>query len=212
MVWPIPYGPNYMVCIIWEEHIVWISLLLLSIECISIIMITFPFSQNYLYLQNWKFFVVQDSTYCLYKSSRPEMHLFDNGRKTYFSLPYFNSKYCIQNNDFEIHSRWTKVGCVFPMVISSDFRMGRHRSDANQKDATHFTIANSKLIKNKLLTQWWRHFPVLVDELTPNLVANINVTTKHNWLHRCWWRMLETKCVGEKFEMLVTDSGCWWPI
>ena len=32
------------------------------------------------------------------------------------------------------------------------------------------------------------------------------------WLHRCWWRMLETKCVGDKFEMLVTDSGCWWPI
>ena len=24
-------------------------------------------------------------------------------------------------------------------------------------------------------------------------------------LHRCWWRMLATKCVGDKFEMLVTD-------
>ena len=23
-------------------------------------------------------------------------------------------------------------------------------------------------------------------------------------LHRCWWRMLETKCVGDNFEMLVT--------
>ena len=23
-------------------------------------------------------------------------------------------------------------------------------------------------------------------------------------LHRCWWRMLETKCVGDTFEMLVT--------
>ena len=31
-------------------------------------------------------------------------------------------------------------------------------------------------------------------------------------LHRCWWRMLETKWLGDKFEMLVTDSGCWWPI
>ena len=30
--------------------------------------------------------------------------------------------------------------------------------------------------------------------------------------HRCWWRMLETKCVGDKFEMLVIDSECWWPI
>ena len=25
-----------------------------------------------------------------------------------------------------------------------------------------------------------------------------------NWLHRCWWQMLETKCVGDNFEMLVT--------
>ena len=31
-------------------------------------------------------------------------------------------------------------------------------------------------------------------------------------VHRCWWRMLETKCVGDKFVMLVTDSGFWWPI
>ena len=29
---------------------------------------------------------------------------------------------------------------------------------------------------------------------------------------RCWWRMLETKCVGDKLVMLMTDSGCWWPI
>ena len=28
-------------------------------------------------------------------------------------------------------------------------------------------------------------------------------------LHRCWWRMLETKCVGDKFEMLVTDLIHW---
>ena len=24
------------------------------------------------------------------------------------------------------------------------------------------------------------------------------------WLHRCWRRMLEKKCVGDNFEMLVT--------
>ena len=28
-------------------------------------------------------------------------------------------------------------------------------------------------------------------------------------LHRCWGRMLATKYVYDKFEMLVTDSGCW---
>ena len=30
--------------------------------------------------------------------------------------------------------------------------------------------------------------------------------------YRCWWRMLETECVGDKFKMFVTDSGCWWLI
>ena len=38
----------------------------------------------------------------------------------------------------------------------------------------------------------------------------------HDWrlkrLYRCWWRMWETKCVGDKFEMLISDSGCWLPI
>ena len=29
------------------------------------------------------------------------------------------------------------------------------------------------------------------------------------WLHRCWWRMLETKCAGDKVEMLVTDLIHW---
>ena len=26
------------------------------------------------------------------------------------------------------------------------------------------------------------------------------------WLHRCYWRMFETKCVGDNFEMLLTVS------
>ena len=29
------------------------------------------------------------------------------------------------------------------------------------------------------------------------------------WLHRCWRRMWETFCVGDKFEMLFTDLRCW---
>ena len=29
---------------------------------------------------------------------------------------------------------------------------------------------------------------------------------------RCWWPMLESKCIGDNFEMLVTDSRFWWPI
>ena len=35
-----------------------------------------------------------------------------------------------------------------------------------------------------------------------------------NKLHIIWrvTSMLETKCVGNKFEMMVTDSECWWLI
>ena len=32
----------------------------------------------------------------------------------------------------------SKVGCAFPMVISSDFRMGKHRDDDHEEDAPHF--------------------------------------------------------------------------
>ena len=52
-----------------------------------------------------------------------------------------------------------------------------------------------------------------------NKVYNINAistlsyefmfVTMIEWLHRCCWRMLVTKCVSGKFEMLVNDSGCW---
>ena len=32
----------------------------------------------------------------------------------------------------------------------------------------------------------------------------INIDSQQFGLHRCWWRMLETKCVGDNFEILVT--------
>ena len=50
-------------------------------------------------------------------------------------------------------------------------------------------------------------------EIRDSQQGSTNCTDGHGLgLHRCWWRMLETKCVGDKFEMLVTDSGCRWPI
>ena len=32
-------------------------------------------------------------------------------------------------------------------------------------------------------------------------------------LHRCWWRMLKTKCVGDKSRPQYQELGtnCWWP-
>ena len=44
---------------------------------------------------------------------------------------------------FFLHLNWyymsyNKLGCVFPMVISSDFRMGEHRDDDHEEDAPYF--------------------------------------------------------------------------
>ena len=36
--------------------------------------------------------------------------------------------------------QYDKVGCVFTMVILSEFRMGQYRDDDYRKDALHFTI------------------------------------------------------------------------
>ena len=40
-----------------------------------------------------------------------------------------------------------KLGCAFPMVISSDFRVGQHRDDDHEEDAPYF----SKRVKVYLL-------------------------------------------------------------
>ena len=40
----------------------------------------------------------------------------------------------------ESYLLWCKVGCIFPMVISSEFRMGQFRDDDHRRDAPHFII------------------------------------------------------------------------
>ena len=45
-----------------------------------------------------------------------------------------------------------KVGCVFPMVISSEFRMRQHRDDDHREDAPHFaTVPCSNLKTDKII-------------------------------------------------------------
>ena len=47
-------------------------------------------------------------------------------------------------------------------------------------------------------------------QVGPHLSKIILVWVESEWkilrirAHRCWWRMLETKCVGDNFEILVT--------
>ena len=42
------------------------------------------------------------------------------------------------DTDIDINVSFYKKGCVFPMVISSEFRMEQHRDDDHQKDVPHF--------------------------------------------------------------------------
>ena len=35
---------------------------------------------------------------------------------------------------------YCEVGCIFPMVISSEFRMGQYRDDDHCEDAPHFIL------------------------------------------------------------------------
>ena len=39
-----------------------------------------------------------------------------------------------------------------------------------------------------------------------SLCSNHWIIPSDGW-HRCWWRMLETKCVGDKFKMLVANKN-----
>ena len=55
-----------------------------------------------------------------------------------------------------------KLGCVFPMVISSDFRMGEHRDDDHEEDAPYFMTRKADVIddatKQMTLIAFFRMF------------------------------------------------------
>ena len=73
------------------------------------------------------------------------------------------------------------VGLEFTLIASGSYHIG-----------SSFNRVTS-LIKFQIM-----HVKII--ELDQNLSF-----MKMKWLHRCWRRMLETKCVDDKFEMLVTD-------
>ena len=38
-----------------------------------------------------------------------------------------------------------KVRCAFPMVVLSDFRLGKHRDDGHEEEAPYFKLSDKKL-------------------------------------------------------------------
>ena len=53
-----------------------------------------------------------------------------------------------------------KLGCAFPMVISSDFRVGQHRDDDHEEDAPYFNLFYSVTVQNSkfLVSVFFRKF------------------------------------------------------
>ena len=51
------------------------------------------------------------------------------------------------------------MGCAFPMVISSDFRTGKHRDDDHEEDASYFTFLSEVYLSSIfLVTNHCSHF------------------------------------------------------
>ena len=48
----------------------------------------------------------------------------------------------------------TKVGCAFPMVISSDFRKGKHRDDDHEEDAPYLVGICFRIYSSLLNERW----------------------------------------------------------
>ena len=72
--------------------------------------------------------------------------------------------------------------------------------------------ANSHLICNFEILQVLK-FGIKTERFETNdFNDGCQVLKVQDWWHWCRWRMVETKCFGYKFKMLVTDLRCWRPI
>ena len=62
-----------------------------------------------------------------------------------------------------------------------------------------FAIWTRDKIVSGLLWRQWIHKNEIVRKSKNRHHFLLLILFKNNWLHRCWWRMLETKCVGDGF-------------
>ena len=71
---------------------------------------------------------------------------------------------------------YSKVGCVFPLVISPEFRMVQHRNDDHRADAPHFTF--SRQMTNTLSFIW--RIVTYVTAALVSCVSCVNVAQLQN--------------------------------
>lgn len=92
---------------------------------------------------------------CSYMTTRSPMEIslvdyFSHGSRTKFGLTFNDYSRCKLPLDNTHSSKLnlvsqnkgmiSKVRCILPMVISSDFQMGQHRDGDHREDVSHFTF------------------------------------------------------------------------
>ena len=74
---------------------------------------------------------------------------------SYFSLKTFEMEFIPPHGNFFVDAliRY-KVGCVFTMVISSEFRVGQYRDDDHRVDASHFMFRQNQFCCSKVYFEY----------------------------------------------------------
>ena len=76
-----------------------------------------------------------------YSQSQPSVYCVQDGTGLYYSKPRLPSAQCRDKHAvFEFLGVSYEIGCVFPMVISSEVRVGRYRADGHLEDEPQFTM------------------------------------------------------------------------
>ena len=89
-----------------------------------------------LQIWNYKKFLVLNWQYRKLKITKRKTE-FDENRKKSWKWKRTKKFWKIGNSTVIILGAY-KVGCVFPMVISSEFRKGQYTDDDHREDASHF--------------------------------------------------------------------------
>ena len=113
----------------------------------------------------------------------------------------FGRKYRIQMmkvNSISISYWVPSTNSIFDLIRLCDFYRGNF---------DHFWLNSTSLTLKAKIFNNITNFPPI------NYVSNSRYqqdrTSEAIRLHRCWWRMLETKCISDNFEMLVTELSEW---
>ena len=123
------------------------------------------------------------------------------------------------NTAFVLCRTFPSVSYVFIVLFSISYLHLECHSDESDKTFNKFSTSRSTTnhpnICCTILVYFCWIFPCLSDMINRQWESHSGFFMKYkDWsrdplirtlgLHRSWWRMLETKCVDDNFEMLVT--------